>query len=217
MLEFKIVIAEDHTLLRQGLRSLLADEPHLQIVAEAEDGIQAIRSVEKHGADLLLLDISMPRMNGISVIHDLKSRYPEIKILVLTVHKDDEYILDAFNAGADGYCLKYADQSDLLAAIKSILKGSFYISPDISGQVLEGFIEGRKSLKKSSAYETLTRREKEVLKLVGEGYTSREIADLICISPKTVEKHRSNIMGKLNIHKASALSAYAVEKGLVAV
>jgi DNA-binding NarL/FixJ family response regulator len=211
----KIVIAEDQTLVRQGLRSLLESEKNIKVVAEAGDGIEAIRHVEKHKPDLVLLDLAMPKMSGLSALKDIKNRYPETKILALTFHSSEEYILEAFESGADGYCLKKESHAELLAAIKNILSGKSFISPAISSKVLEGYLEGRKKIKRKTSLETLTQREKEVLKLVGEGYSSIEIGDILCISSKTVDKHRSNIMNKVNLHSAAALTAYAIEKGLV--
>ena len=211
----KIVIAEDHKILREGLKSLLRTVEDLEIVGEAADGIEAIRCVENYHPELLLLDLSMPKMNGISVIRDLKSRLPETKILVLTIHESEDYILEAFRSGLDGYCLKDANYSELLIAIRSVLDGKRYLSPSISGKVLAGFLDDRKTLKLRSSWEMLTQREREVLKLVGEGYKNKEIAGYLCISEKTVEKHRSNIMRKLDLHTSSALTAIGFEKGLV--
>lgn len=211
----KVVIAEDQTLVRQGLKSLLESEQNIKVVAEAENGIEAIRCVKKHKPDILLLDLAMPKLSGLSALKDIKGRYPEIKILVLTFHSSEEYILEAFESGADGYCLKRDSHAELLSAIKSIFSGKSYISPAISSKVLEGYIEGRKKIKKKTSWESLTQREKEVLKLVGEGHSSVEIGDILCISSKTVDKHRANIMNKLNLHSAAALAVYAIEKGLV--
>jgi DNA-binding NarL/FixJ family response regulator len=211
----RIVIAEDHTILRQGLKALLKSNDSLEVVGEAEDGLEAIRCVEKKNPDLLLLDLNMPRMDGISVIKEVKKRHPETKIIVLTMHMQEEYILEAFRSGAQGYCLKASSHDELNMAINSVLSGKFYVSPEISEKVLEGFLEGQKNIKKKSSWDILTQREKEVLKLVGEGYQNKEIADYLFISVKTVEKHRANIMEKLDLHSASALTSYAIEKGLV--
>lgn len=210
----KIIIADDQTLIRKGLRSLLTSDD-LEVVGEAGDGLEAIRAVEKHSPDLILLDLAMPKMNGIAAIKQIKNHCPNTRILALTLHSSDEYILSAFEAGAEGYCLKNDTHIELLTAIKSVLSGKKYLSPAISGKVLEGYMEGRQTMKSDTAWESLTQREKEVLQLVGEGNKSAEIADYLCISPKTVDKHRSNIMNKLNLHNASALTAYAVNKGLV--
>jgi DNA-binding NarL/FixJ family response regulator len=211
----RVLIAEDHTILRQGLRSLLSSDDDLEVVGEAGDGLSAIRSVQDLLPDLVLLDLKMPKMDGISVIHEIKKTSPDTKILALTMHTNEEYILEAFRSGANGYCLKSSSHDDLLMAIRAVLSGNFYVSPEISGKVLEGYLEGRKTIRERSSWETLTQREREVLKLVGEGYQNKEIADYLCISVKTVEKHRANIMQKLNMHTASALTAYAIEKGLV--
>jgi DNA-binding NarL/FixJ family response regulator len=211
----RIVLAEDQTILRKGLRSLLTPSEGLEIVGEAADGLEAIRCVEGLKPDLLLLDLSMPRMTGIAVMKDIKRRFPETKILALTIHKSEEHILAAFEAGADGYCLKDAKEDELMTAIGTVLSGKRFISPGIADQVLVGYMEGRKTLRSTSSWDSLTQREKEVLKLVAEGHKSKEIADLLCISWKTVEKHRANIMDKLDLHTASSLTAYAIEKGLV--
>jgi len=211
----RIVIAEDQKILREGLKSLLSSSDDFEVVGEAEDGLNAVRCVEKFTPELLLLDLSMPKMSGISAIKEIKSQFTETKILVLTVHESEEYILEVFKSGADGYCLKDASHSELLMAIKSVLSGKRYISPGISGKVLEGYLDDRETLKSSSSWDSLTQREREILKLVGEGYKNKEIADYLCISAKTVEKHLSNIMGKLDLHTASALTAYAIKKGLV--
>ena len=211
----KIVIAEDHKILREGLKSLLRTIEDLEIVGEAADGLEAIRCVENYHPDILLLDLSMPKMNGISVIRDLKGRFPETKILVLTIHESEDYILESFRSGLDGYCLKDANCSELVIAIRSVLDGKTYLSPSISEKVLAGFLDDRKTLKTHSSWDMITEREREVLKLVGEGYKNKEISDYLCISMKTVEKHRSNIMRKLDVHTSSALTAIAFEKGLV--
>ncbi len=190
-------------------------EENIQIVAEAGDGLETIRCVEQYSPDLVLLDLAMPKMSGLSALKDIKERFKNTKVLVLTFHTSEEYILEAFGNGADGYCLKNDTHNELLTAINSLLTGKSYISPSVSGKVLEGYLEGRQKIKKETSWQSLTKREKEVLKLVGESYSSLEIGNMLNISPKTVDKHRSNIMNKLNLHSASALTAYAVEKGLV--
>jgi RNA polymerase sigma factor (sigma-70 family) len=213
--KYRIVIAEDHTILREGLRSLLSSNSDLEIVGEAEDGREAIHCVEKLKPNLILTDLSMPRMNGMDAIWEIKRRFPETKILVLTVHKTEEYILTTLQAGADGYLLKDSTHAELLAAVRHVLSGKHYISPGISDQILEGYLEGRKAIKIRTSWETLTPREREILKLIAEGYKNKEIADDLCISVKTVEKHRANLMEKLDLHNVQALTTYAIEKGLV--
>jgi DNA-binding NarL/FixJ family response regulator len=211
----RIVIAEDHTILREGLRSLLSSDPNFEIIGEAEDGREAIRCVEKLKPDLILTDLSMPRMNGMEAIKEIRRISPVTKILVLTVHKAEEYILATFRSGADGYLLKDSTHAELVMAVKKVLSGKRYISPEISEKVIEGYLEGKKTLKSRTSWETLTQREREILKLIAEGYKNKEIADDLCISVKTVEKHRANLMEKLDLHSASTLTAFAIEKGLV--
>jgi DNA-binding NarL/FixJ family response regulator len=212
---FEIIIADDHTILRQGLRALLSSDPNLKVVGEAEDGRDAIRCVENLSPDLALIDLSMPRMNGMEAIRDIKKTNPQTKIIVLTVHKAEEYILEALKSGADGYVLKDASHAELMIAINKVLEGKRYLSADISGKVIDGYLEGRKTLKSKSAWETLTQREREILKLIAEGNKNKEIADYLCISLKTVGKHRANLMKKLDLHNAAALTTFAMEKGLI--
>jgi DNA-binding NarL/FixJ family response regulator len=211
----KIVIAEDHKLFREGLKSMLSARSDLHVVDEAQDGLEAIRCVKLNNPNLLLLDLSMPRLSGISVMKDIKSQFPEVKILALTIHESDQYVLEAFEAGADGYCIKDAGRDELMVAIDSVLEGKTYISPGIADNVMEGYLEESKRLKTRTSWDTVTQREREVLKLLAEGYLNKEIAEFLHISVKTVEKHRANIMNKLDLHNASALTAYAIEKGLV--
>jgi DNA-binding NarL/FixJ family response regulator len=210
-----IFIVEDHRLFREGLKAMLSLDPGYDVIGEAEDGIEAVRLIRKSKPDLVLLDLSMPRMNGFSVLREIKGAMPEVKILVLSIHESDQYVLQAFEALADGYAIKDSSREELRVAIRSVLEGKKYISPGIADSVLEGYLDGRKTLKTKSAFDTVTEREKEILKLLGEGYQNKEIADLVHISVKTVEKHRANIMAKLDLHNAAALTAFAFEHGLI--
>ena len=194
---------------------MLSSDPDLEIVGEAQDGQEAIRCVDKLKPTLVLMDLSMPRMSGMDAIKEIKKRSPETKILVLTVHKNEEYILATLQAGADGYALKDSTHAELGIAIKNVLSGNYYISPGIAGRVIGGYLEGRKPLKPTSTLDTLTQRERGILKMIAEGYKNKEIADYLCISVKTVEKHRANLMQKLDLHSVSALTAFAMERGLV--
>jgi DNA-binding NarL/FixJ family response regulator len=211
----KIFIVEDHRLFREGLKAMLSPNPEYEIIGEAEDGLEAIRLIRKHRPDLVLLDLSMPRMNGFSVMRDIKAEMPDIKILVLSIHESDQYVLQAFESKANGYAIKDSSREELKVAIRSVLEGKTYISPGIAGSVLNGYLSGRKELKSKSAIATVTPREKEVLKLLAEGYQNKEIAGMLCISVKTVEKHRANLITKLDLHNAAALTAFAFEHGLV--
>ncbi len=210
-----IVLADDHTILREGLRALLTSDSNFEIVGEARDGREAVRCVEKLLPDLLLMDLSMPRMSGMDAIREIKRRYPDTKIIALTVHKTEEYLLTTLQAGADGYVLKDATHDELIMAIKNVMGGKSYLSPGVSEKVIEGYLEGKGNSLSVSSWETLSPREREVLKLIAEGYKNKEIAEDLCISLKTVEKHRANLMKKLDLHNAAALTVYAVERGLV--
>jgi len=211
----RIVLAEDHTILREGLRALLSTDPNFEIIGEAPDGREAVRCVEKLEPDLLLIDLSMPRMSGMDAIREIKKRFPAIKIIALTVHKTEEYLLTTLKAGADGYVLKDATHEELVMAIKNVMGGKSYLSPGVSEKVIDGYLEGKESNRSLSSWETLSQREREVLKLIAEGYKNKEIAEDLCISLKTVEKHRANLMKKLDLHNAAALTVYALQKGLV--
>ena len=154
-------------------------------------------------------------MSGMDAIREIKKRYPEIKIIALTVHKTEEYLLTTLKAGADGYVLKDATHDELVMAIKNVMRGKSYLSPGVSEKVIEGYLEGKENSRSVSSWETLSQREREVLKLIAEGYKNKDIAGDLCISLKTVEKHRANLMKKLDLHNAAALTVYAVARGLV--
>jgi len=211
----RIVIADDHTILRQGLRALLESDQEFQVIGEAEDGREAVQCAEDLSPDVVVMDLSMPRMHGIEAIREIRRRTPQTRILVLTVHKNEEYILATFKAGANGYVLKDATHAELVTAIRTLLQGKPYLSPAISETVIEGYLEGKKGLRAESSWDSLTPREREIVKLIAEGYRNREIADFLCISVKTAEKHRANLMKKLDVHSVSALTTLAIQKGLI--
>lgn len=212
----RVVIVEDHALLRAGLLALLAGDPDIEIVGEADNGRDALRVAGQAAPDLVLMDISMPGTNGIDAIVDLKRRYPGIKVLVLTIHNSDDYIQASLNAGADGYILKGATPDELRQAIRTVLSGKCYLSPDVSHHVVHGYLGGGKASGVVTPWDRLTQRERQVLKLIAEGHPNKSIAEYLCLSVKTVEKHRSNLMGKLDIHNASTLTGFAIQKGLLA-
>ncbi len=210
----KIGIAEDHTILREGLKEIL-DHTHLyEVVCQAGNGVDAIHCVQKFQPELLLLDLAMPIMDGISVIKEIKSLQLMTKILVLTMNDSEEYLFETLQLGANGYCLKDCGRKELLTAIQKVLEGHPYVSSGLSDKLIESCFTKR-SVPRRTSLSTVSRRERDVLKLVGEGYHNREIAQFLFISMKTVEKHRSNIMKKLHIHTVAGLTAYAIEKGLV--
>jgi DNA-binding NarL/FixJ family response regulator len=211
----RILIAEDHTILRDGLRALLAGLPEVEVVGEAVDGLEAIRLANELQPDLILLDLSMPRTSGLEALKEIKRLHPGTQILVLTVQKAEDYVHAALRAGADGYVLKDSTSAELFLAIRSILAGNHYLSPAIASTVVGLYLGAKDGVANRTSFDSLSDREREVLKLLAEGQRTREIADYLCISPKTVEKHRANLMEKLNLHNIPALTAYAIEKGLV--
>ncbi len=213
---YRVVIAEDHRILREGLKSILTSVPDYKIVGEAETGLDAIRCIEENRPDLLLIDISMPKMTGLDAIAEIKERNPETRVMVLTVHKEEEYIFEALKAGAEGYLLKDATREELLLAVQSVIEGKTYISPGISEKLVSGYLEGKKPDRSNSSWNSLTQRERQILKLIAEGNKNKDIGNYLCISVKTVEKHRANLMKKLDLHNASELTAFAMEKGLIA-
>ncbi len=212
----RILIVEDHTLLRAGLSALLSQDPDIEIAGELDSGRDTVRSIAALSPHLVLMDLTMPGCNGFEAIVEVKKRFPNVKILVLTLHRTEEYIHESLRAGADGYILKDATHDELRVAIRSVLNGKTYLSPDISGQVITGYLGAGKGSNLTSVWDTVTHRERQVLKLVAEGHTNKYIAEFLCLSVKTVEKHRSNLMRKLDLHNASALTAFAIEKGLAA-
>lgn len=211
----RVLIVDDHTLLRAGLRALLAEDPSIEIVGEASDGRDAVRAVGQLAPDLVLMDLTMPGMNGIEAATEIKRRYPDVRILVMTLHKTEDFIHASLKAGADGYILKDATHEELRVAIRSVLQGKTYLSMDVSGKVVSGYLGRGKATAGSSVFDTLTHREREILKLVAEGKSNKAIAEFLSLSVKTVEKHRSNLMSKLDVHNSAGLTAFAIEKGLL--
>lgn len=213
--KYRILIAEDQTIVREGLCSLLSTNPELEVVGEAADGREAIQLIEKLNPHLVLMDLSMPRTDGLNATREAKRRFPQTRILALTVHNDEEHILATLSSGADGYALKDSTRGELMVTIKNVLSGKYYICPGISKQMIEGYLQGRKGFKDLSPWMSLTPRERQILKLVAEGYKTKKIGDYLFISPKTVEKHRSNLMGKLDIRTTAGLVTFAAKAGLI--
>ena len=213
---YRIVLADDHAMFRKGVGRILKDVDGLQVVGEAGDGLELLNLLNSIEVDMVVLDISMPNLRGVEAAREIKSLHPDIKILFLTMYNDPEYFYHALSAGASGYLLKEDADEELLSAIKTIRKGKVYISPiitsDLPNQLGRFYTEGQ-----DPVFETLTRREKEVLKLIAEGKTSKEIADLFYISARTVQHHRANLMSKLKIKTTAELVKYAIKKGLVGI
>ncbi len=221
MKKTRILIADDHSVVRSGLRLLLQSSPDFAVVAEAADGEEAIMLVDKHKPDVVIMDISMPRLNGIEATSIMKQAHPEMKVIILTVHEDEEYVYQMLRAGASGYVLKSAGKKEIFAAIESALSGKRFFSPGISEMIIEGFIkrdkESRETLEQvtPSSRQQLTKREIEVLRYIAQGYTNRKIAEALFLSIRTINTHRTNLMQKLDIHDTARLVRYAIETGLV--
>jgi DNA-binding NarL/FixJ family response regulator len=213
--KYRILIADDHTIMREGLRSLLEAE-ELEVVGAVDNGRDAVRAVGLMKPDLLLMDLAMPQMDGISAIGELRRRANATRILVLTMHKTEEHIRAALQAGANGYLLKESSRQELLMAIQCVMSGKTFISPAVADRIVRGYLhhdQGGGAVR--SLCETLTARERQVLKLIAEGRRNRDIAEYLFVSVKTVEKHRANLMGKLKLHNTAALTSFAIENTLV--
>ncbi|MBE9547617.1 MAG: response regulator transcription factor, partial [Proteobacteria bacterium] len=210
----RVLLAEDHTIVRKGLRSLLDKETGIKVVGEAEDGRKAIVKAEELHPDVVVMDIAMPGLNGLEATRQIKKRFPDMKIIILTMHANEEYILQSLKAGASGYLVKKAAPAELISAINAVHKGDSFLSPSISRTVIDEYIRRSKEISEGKeGFEQLTVREREVLQLIAEGRKTREIAELLYISIKTVETHRSHIMNKLDIHSTAELTRYAIRKG----
>ena len=215
MNKFCVILADDHAMFRQGVRRILEELPGVEVVGEAEDGFALLRLLKKIQPDLIVLDISMPNLRGMEAAQEIKAILPDVKILMLTMHKEGEYLYYALKAGVEGFLLKEDADSELLSALKAIRQGKKYISPLISDKLPDLLSQWHRKGTSDEFSPPLTDREKQILKLIAEGKTSKEIGELLFISDRTVQNHRVNIMKKLNLKKAADLVKYAMQKGLV--
>ncbi|KPK12714.1 MAG: hypothetical protein AMJ56_04650 [Anaerolineae bacterium SG8_19] len=217
MSEIRVLLAEDHTIVRKGLRALLEDAKGIEVVDEAENGREAVDKSNQHRPDVVVMDISMPLLNGLEATRRIKEQDSNIKVIILTMHADEEYVLQGLRAGADGYLVKQTAPAELVAAVQAAFHGDSFLSPSISRTVIKEYIRGVESNTEFDSYETLTDREREVLQLVAEGLSVREIAEHLYISEKTARAHRSNLMNKLELHNIAALTIYALRKGVISL
>jgi len=213
--KIRIVIADDHTIFRQGLRMLLAQEDDMEVVGEAADGIEALELAKKHNPDIILLDIAMPNMDGVQVAGKIKKSLPQIKIIVLTSYSDDQFLYEFLKLGVSGFVLKDSASQELIYSIRKSHEGMVFFDPSVSKKVMEKFTQVSGGKSDFVNYGKLSDREKEVLRLVAEGCATKEVAEKLYISPKTVENHRANIMKKLNIRDRTGLTKYALRLGLI--
>ncbi len=214
---YRLIVVDDHAIVRDGLAAILGREAGIDVVGTAEDGKAAVAEVDRLEPDIVIIDLSMPRTDGVQAITNIKRKHPDIGVIVLTFHKDDAHVHSALAAGADAFILKDDGRDELLAAVRNVAQGKRYLSPAICERVMSGYLHAHQVPEESAApsWESLSAREREVLKLVAEGYKTREIAEYLSLSKKTVEKHRSNMMRKLDLHGVSAVTAYAIENGLL--
>jgi DNA-binding NarL/FixJ family response regulator len=210
----RVLLVEDHTIVRQGLRRLL-EEKGVEVVGEAEDGRKGFESARNLEPDVVVMDISMPRLGGIEATRRIRKELSATKVIMLTIHLDENYIFKALDAGANAYLVKETASEDLYEAIEAVMRGETYFSPKIPQKVIKSYKKMVKSGKKVDEFSRLTNREREILQLIAEGFTSKQIGEMLYISDKTVENHRANIMGKLDIHDTAGLVRYAVRIGLV--
>jgi RNA polymerase sigma factor (sigma-70 family) len=210
-----IVLADDHTIVRHGLIKLLEAESNFKVVGEAENGREAIAKVEQLMPDVVLMDIAMPMLNGIEATRQIKKIAPKTKVIILSMHSHDRYINELFSLGASGYLLKNSTGSDIINAIHEVLKGNNYLSPSISKQVIQDYISIKKKSMADDLYGHLSNREREVFQMIAEGRPTKEIADILCISPSTVKTHRGKIMEKLQVENISQLIQFAIRLGIV--
>lgn len=215
MSKIRVLIADDHNIVREGIRMILAKNEDIDVVGEATDGRETITQTELLHPDVILMDIAMPGLGGLEATIEIVKSHPESKVLVLTQYDDREYIRRFLKAGASGYVLKKTVGSDLVAAIRSVAAGKSYIDPSVAETVIKRFIEGPETSEEEDLYEKLTDREKTVFRLIAEGYTSRQIAETLFLSIKTVMTHRANIMEKMNLHNRADLVKYAIRKGII--
>lgn len=215
MAQVKILIADDHALFREGVAALLSGYKDMEVVGEAADGSEAIQQVEKLRPDIVLLDIAMPGLGGLEATLEIKKRFPDVKIVILTQYSDREYLYRFLKAGVSGYVLKRTAGAELVAAIKAVYQGGTFLHPEIAPAVIEGYLGKAQPSEQTSPYETLTDREKQVLKLVAEGKTNKEIAEILAISVKTAMAHRAHVTEKLGIHNKAELIRFALGQGIV--
>jgi len=214
--KIKVLIVDDHAILREGIRALLCLYPDIEVVGEAGDGLEAISKTRQLAPDIVLMDIAMPGLGGLEATLEIHKQSPNSRVVILTQHDDSEYIFPILKAGASGYVLKKAVGNELVAAIRAVHEGGSFLYPSVAKAVIEGYIRKGEDTTESS-YDRLTDREKQVLKLVAEGRSNREIAEMLSLSVKTVIAHRANLMEKLDIHNRTELVKYAIRKGLIAV
>ena len=215
MAKIRIILADDHTLVRAGIKALLEKQPDIEVVAETSDGKEAIRQIEILQPDIVLMDIAMPGMNGLEATAMITKNHPQVRVLALTMHDEEEYFYEIIRAGAMGYVLKDAAPTELVSAIRAVAEGKAFLTPRVTRILVNDYLKRVESGEKVADYGGLTEREREVLKLIASGNTNQEIANLLHISVNTVQVHRTHVMEKLNLHNRTELVKYALRRGII--
>jgi DNA-binding NarL/FixJ family response regulator len=208
-----VLVADDHGIVREGLRHLLEAEEDIEVCAEASDGREVLDQVAKYQPEVVVLDITMPRLGGLETLERMRARHPDVKVILLSVHSDPPFIQSAISLGADGYVLKNGRAAEVVTAVRAVTKGGSYFSPAVAREIVEQLRAPKRQ--DDEPYSVLSAREREVLQLIAEGYTNKEIAEILCISIKTVQSHRANLMAKLDIHDRGELIKYAIQKKII--
>jgi two-component system response regulator NreC len=211
----KIMIADDHQIVREGLKQLLNDQEDMEVVGEAQDGRETLLKAKSLRPDVLLLDVTMPKLNGLEAIGLIKEAVPDVRIVVFSMHKKEAYARQALAAGALGYVLKASPSSEIPAAIRAVFSREYFLSHEINAEIIDAYLETRKTSAPVHRYDLLSEREQQVFRLVVEGNSTKEIADILCVSPKTVEKHRSNFMKKLGVNDLVGMVKYAIKINII--
>ncbi len=215
MAKIRVLIADDHTIVRAGIKALLEKQPDIEIVGETSEGRETVRQVEILQPDIVLMDIAMPGMNGLEATAIITKNFPQVRVLALTMHDEEEYFYEVIRAGAMGYVLKDAAPTELVSAIRALGEGKAFLTPRVTRILVNDYLKRVESGEKVAAYDGLTEREREVLKLIASGNTNQEIANLLHLSVNTVQVHRTHIMEKLNLHNRTELVKYALRRGII--
>jgi two-component system response regulator NreC len=215
MTRIRVFVVDDHTLIRQGIVGLLESQPDIEVVGQAGSGREAVASLQATSPDVILMDIAMPGISGLTATREIKERKPDVRVLILTIHDREDYLFQALRAGASGYVLKGADVQDLLAAVRTAYRGEIYLYPSVTSTLVADYLRRARGGQDRAVYDGLSDREREILHLIAQGKTSPEIAAELFLSPHTVQSHRDHIMAKLDLHTKAALIKYAIAKGLI--